>query len=198
MSSPAAQVPPAEGGLPKDGNQRPGQSELGYSAQNEDRKTEIAQPAQVETGRDQLNAVARSLRRPADRKSFRMLCTDGVWRIIHYLPTPPDQPTDYEIYDAKPMSPEMIKAFLDTRPWSQETEDRFRGVDGRNVPLEQWLNPPPGIIHPMRSQNERDEDMRKYREERAQLELKIARGEISPEEPVSCTSIKSNYDLRPR
>lgn len=136
MSSQAAQVPPAEGELPKHGDQRPGQFEPEHSAQNEDRKTEIAQPAQVETGRDQLSAAVRSLRRPADRKSFRMLCADGVMRIVHYLPSPPDQPTDYEIYDAKPMSPEMIKAYLDTRPWRQETEDRFRGVDGRKVPQE--------------------------------------------------------------
>jgi hypothetical protein len=50
----------------------------------------------------------------------------------------------------------------------------------------------------MRSKNERDEDMRKYREEKEQLEQRIARGEISPEEPVACSSIKSDYDLRPR
>jgi hypothetical protein len=50
----------------------------------------------------------------------------------------------------------------------------------------------------MRSKNERDEDMRKYREEKEQLEQKIACGEISPEEPVACASIKSEYDLRPR
>jgi hypothetical protein len=62
----------------------------------------------------------------------------------------------------------------------------------------QWWNPPPGILAPMRSKNERDEEMRKYREEKEQLEQRIARGEISPEEPVACTSIKSDYDLRPR
>jgi hypothetical protein len=135
MSSPAAQMPPAQDGSPKDGDQGPGQFELGYSAPNEDVKNEIAQPApQVETGKDQLNALLRSLQKPADRKCFHMICTDGVWRVLRYLPTPPDQPTDYEIYDAKPMSPEMIKAYLDTRPWSQEKEDRFRGADGRKIP----------------------------------------------------------------
>jgi len=50
----------------------------------------------------------------------------------------------------------------------------------------------------MRSKNERDEDMRKYREEREHLEQKIGRGEINPEESVACNSIKSDYDLRPR
>jgi hypothetical protein len=62
----------------------------------------------------------------------------------------------------------------------------------------QWWNPPPGIVPPMGSKNERDESMREYREKRDQLEQKIARGEISPEEPVACNSIKSDYDLRPR
>ena len=50
----------------------------------------------------------------------------------------------------------------------------------------------------MGSKNERDENMRKYHEEKEQLEQKIARGEISPKEPVACNSIKSDYDLRPR
>jgi hypothetical protein len=136
MSSPAAQLPPAPDGSAKEGDQGPGQFELVYSAQNEYGKNETARPAQVETGKDQLNALFRSLQRPADRKCITMICTDGVCRVIHYLPTPPDQPTDYEIYDAKPMSPEMIKAFLDTRPWNQEKEDSFRGADGRKIPQE--------------------------------------------------------------
>jgi hypothetical protein len=50
----------------------------------------------------------------------------------------------------------------------------------------------------MRSKNERDEDMRKYREDKEQLEQKIARGEATPEEPIACASIKSDYNLRPR
>jgi hypothetical protein len=102
-------------------------------AQNEDGKTGATQPAQVETGKAQFNALIRSMQKPADRKCFSMICTDGVYRVTRYLPGPTDQPSDYEIYDAKPMSPEMIKAYLDTRPWSQETEDQFRGADGRTV-----------------------------------------------------------------
>jgi hypothetical protein len=50
----------------------------------------------------------------------------------------------------------------------------------------------------MQSQNERDEDMRKYREDKEQLEQRISRGEISAAEPVACNSIKSDYDLSPR
>ena len=58
--------------------------------------------------------------------------------------------------------------------------------------------PPPGIIPPMGSKNERDDNMRKYREEKKQLEQKIAQGEISPKKPVACNSTKSDYDLSPR
>jgi hypothetical protein len=136
MSSPTAQPPSAQDESHKGGHQGPDQFELRDPAQNEDGKSGITRPAQVETGKDQFNALVRSIQRPADRKCIHMICTDGVYRVLHYLPTPPDQPSDYEIYDAKPMSPEMIKAFLDTQPWSQAKEDRFRGADGRTVPQE--------------------------------------------------------------
>jgi hypothetical protein len=39
-----------------------------------------------------------------------------------------------EVYNAQPMSPEVLKEYLDRREWSQKTEDIFRGVDGRNTP----------------------------------------------------------------
>ena len=135
MSSPTAQLPPAQEGS-KHGDQGPDQLELRRSAQNEDSKSVTPRPAHVETGKEQFNALVRSMQTPADRKCISMICTDGVYRVLHYLPTPPDLPTDYEIYDAKPMSPAMIKAYLDTRRWSQATEDRFRGADGRTIPQE--------------------------------------------------------------
>jgi hypothetical protein len=135
MSLPTAQLPPAQERF-KHGDQGPDQLELIRSAQNEDSKSVTPRPAHVETGKEQFNALISSMQRPADRKCISMICTDGVCRVLHYLPTPPDLPTDYEIYDAKPMSPAMIKAYLDTRRWSQATEDRFRGADGRTIPQE--------------------------------------------------------------
>ena len=136
MSSPTAQLPSAQDRSPKDRYQGLDQFELRNPAQNDDGKGGVTRPAQVETGKDQFTALIRSLQRPADRKCIHMVCADGVCRLLHYLPTPPDQPTDYEIYDAKPMSPEMIKAYLDTLPWSQAKEVRFRGADGRMIPRE--------------------------------------------------------------
>jgi hypothetical protein len=106
------------------------------SAQHEAERSEIIPPAKLDTGKDQLLAMIASLRSPADGDCIDDVGSDGVYRVLRYLPTPPDEPTGFEVYDAKPMSPEMIKAFLDTRPWSQAVEDRFRGADGRTVPQE--------------------------------------------------------------
>ena len=135
MSSPTAQLPPAQEGS-EHGDQGSDHLELRRSAQNEDSKSVTPRPAHVETGKEQFNTLVRSMQTPADRKCISIVCTDGVYRILHYLPTLPNLPTDYEIYDAKPMSPAMIKAYLDTRRWSQATEDQFRGADGRTIPQE--------------------------------------------------------------
>jgi hypothetical protein len=62
----------------------------------------------------------------------------------------------------------------------------------------QFWHPHPGILPDMRSKNERDEEMRKYREEKKEKEEKVARGEIDKEEPVACDLVQSDYDLRPR
>jgi hypothetical protein len=140
MSSTTAQLPPAQDRSPedlyKDEDQGPDQLRLSNSAQDKDEKNGFTRPAQVETGTDQFRAMINSLRVPADRKCIHLISTDGVYRVLHYLPTPPDQPTEYEIYDAKPMSPDMIKAYLDRKRWSQETEDKFRGANGRTIPQE--------------------------------------------------------------
>jgi hypothetical protein len=140
MSLTTAQHPSAQDGSPKDSNRDGAQDsdelKLANSAQDKDEKSETPRPAQVETGTDQFRAMINSLRTPADRKCVHLISTDGVYRVLRYLPTPSDQPTEYEIYDAKPMSPEMIKAYLDRKRWSQATEDKFRGVDGRTIPQE--------------------------------------------------------------
>jgi hypothetical protein len=90
------------------------------------------QGLQVQSLRDLLA----TLKKPADGKYFRCLCDDGVFRILIYSPTPPDQPTGIAVYDALPLSPFYIKAYLDRHEWSQKKEDTFRGVDGRRVPRE--------------------------------------------------------------
>ncbi|KAI4962312.1 hypothetical protein J4E86_001344 [Alternaria arbusti] len=198
MSSPTVSQPSSRAKPPQDEDQSQDQLEPKDAAQVKGSNNEIVQPAQPQTGKEQFNAMLRSTKIHPDGHCIGSIGTDGVYREIHYLPGPPDQISDYEIYDAAPMTPEMIKAWLDTKPWKQETEDKYRGADGRTVPQEQWWNPPPGIIFPMKSKNTRDEEMRVYREERKAKEEKIARGEIEAEVPVACNSIKSDYDLSPR
>ncbi|KAJ4362885.1 hypothetical protein N0V83_010002 [Neocucurbitaria cava] len=143
-----------------------------------------------------LSEFLASLKKPADGKYFRCLCVDGVFRILIWLPTPPDQPTGVAVYDGLPMSSDLIKAYLDRKPWTKTTEDRFRGVDGRNVPQEQWLQPGPGVLPSMGSKHEREEEKRQLQEERRILEEKISRGEMSY--GPACGSVQSDYDLRPR
>ena len=125
MSSKAAQLPPdhVTSNPSNDGSRSP-------------KHVKPKDSTVYESGTKELEAFVRSLRSPADGKCFDELGSDGVWRVFQWLPTPSDQPTGIKVYDAKPMSPELIKVYLDRRPWSQEVEDRFRGVDGRMVPEE--------------------------------------------------------------
>jgi hypothetical protein len=87
-----------------------------------------------------LRDILATLRKPADGKYFRCLCDDGMFRILAWLPTPPDQPTGISVYDALPLSPFYIKAYLDRHGWRQGNEDTFRGSDGRTVPKEEVIH----------------------------------------------------------
>ncbi|KAF1828858.1 hypothetical protein BDW02DRAFT_613931 [Decorospora gaudefroyi] len=199
MSSLPAQLPSDREGVKPDDDESQSISHPKDSALHGGGMSETTQPGEAEACKDKLWAFISTVQNSEDGKCFDMLGSDGVWRVLHWLPTPPDRPTGVEVYDAKPMSPEMIKLYLDRLPWRQEVEDRFRGVDGRLVPQEQWIHPPPGIIPPMGTKNERLEEMRKSREERMQLEQKVERGEISKKAlGPACNGVQSDYDLRPR
>ena len=102
----------------------------------EGEKEESIQPTKDRVKTDPLEIFVDSMRECENAHHFHMICRDGVMRVIEYLPGPPDQVTQTKIFDAKPMSPELIKSWLDRGPWSQAKEDRFRGVDGRTVPEE--------------------------------------------------------------
>ena len=68
-----------------------------------------------------------------------MLGDDGVMRSF-------TGPSTRDVLDAVPLSPAQIKQYLDMRPWTQEAEDRFRGVDGRKVVDHQALFHPPAEL----------------------------------------------------
>ena len=103
---------------------------------HEGEKDENSQPTKNRVKTDPLEIFVDSMRECENAHHFHMICRDGVMRVIEYLPGPPDEVTQTNIFDAKPMSPELIKSWLDRGPWSKEKEDRFRGVDGRTVPQE--------------------------------------------------------------
>ncbi|KAH8704612.1 hypothetical protein GQ44DRAFT_819371 [Phaeosphaeriaceae sp. PMI808] len=63
----------------------------------------------------QLRALVATMKKPADRSYFQVLCKDGILRNLCFLPTPPDQPTEIAVYDGKPLSPELLKAYLGRR-----------------------------------------------------------------------------------
>jgi hypothetical protein len=142
-----------------------------------------------------LRQYLAALKRPADRKCIRSLGPDGVIRILHYLPTPDDEESQIEVYDALPLSPAQIKIYLDRKPWSQATEDRYRGVDGTTVQKDQWMNPPEGVLPRMGTRNERLAEIRRIKE---QLDREYKEIEARGEQIPSCGMIMSDYDLSPR
>ncbi|KAI4925907.1 uncharacterized protein J4E92_006643 [Alternaria infectoria] len=158
-----------------------------------------AGPADPSKGKAALAEFSATMKRPADFKCFRQIGCDGICRTLRWMPGPDDEPTGIEVYDAQPMSPFLLKAYLDRHDWSQATEDRFRGFDGRNTPKEQWFNPLPGVLPSPSTKNERMAERDRFNEERRILEEKIAKGEVEAEDPgPACGAVRSNYDLSPR
>jgi hypothetical protein len=95
------------------------------------------------------------------------------------------------------MTPDLIKAYLDRKPWKQSIEDRFHGVDGRKTPKEHWLKPLPGVLPDMGTKNEREEAIKRDKEERMILDEKIKNGEIKEEDyGPACGLVRSNYNLK--
>lgn len=108
---------------------------------------------------------------------------------------------DHPILDAVGFSPAQIKQILDLSVWSQETEDKFRGVDGREITSQRGLFDPSENERPKMSEEEREE----VRKEAGEVGRKtVKRIEVEKEEEVNlaekyvCGNARSNYDLRPR
>jgi len=58
------------------------------------------------------------------RSGICYLGSDGVFRSFD---------SNRDVVDAIALSPQQIKKILDQMPWDKETEEKFRGVDGRVV-----------------------------------------------------------------
>ena len=123
------------------------------------------------------------------------LFEDGVLRGF-------DGPFDRNVIDAVGLSPTQIKQMLDMSPWSQEKEDRFRGVDGRKVVDYNALFHPP---EQYRVQPFTEESLKRavaYNKERnKRMKEQIEREEkegVDIAAKYACTRTVSNYDLSPR
>ncbi|KAH6860852.1 hypothetical protein BKA58DRAFT_443632 [Alternaria rosae] len=89
------------------------------AAEHDDITSDGAAPADVEgqqSATDELREVLRLLKSPPGGNHTRGLCDDGVVRYMVCLPTPDDEVTRIGVYDAQPLSPRMIKRWLDRKP----------------------------------------------------------------------------------
>lgn len=76
---------------------------------------------------------------------------------------------DREVVDAVALRPGLIKALLDRMPYRTQNEIDYHGVDGTNVPREQWFHPdrsllPPPYTPPEERRNPSAEQLEKNRQ----------------------------------
>ena len=144
--------------------------------------TEILSPDQQE-----LSQILKNIRHDPTLLGILHFGTDGILRSLT---------ADRDVVDAVALPPRLIKAFLDRRPFNQESEDMYRGVDGSKTPKEQWFHPDKISLPPPLSEANRVE-ARKMIEEHGLLEKFEERQKGKEEErgggcgPV----VRSNYDL---
>lgn len=132
-----------------------------------------------------------------DPEGVVMLGHDGVMRSF-------DGTYERNVVDAIGFSPAQIKSFLDRfpEPWTQETEDKFRGVDGRKVIGEEALYHPADDLRPpkyteedkIRLSKEIDEENRKLRE---RIEKEEREG-VDVAAKYACGRVTNDYDLSPK
>lgn len=120
---------------------------------------------------------------------------DGVLRSF-------DGSYDRNVHDAVGLSPSQIKQLLDRQPWSQEEEDRYRGVDGRKVVDHKALFEPPDEFRPPKRTEEESVKARLEVEEyNRRLMETIAQEErqgVNVAEKYACNRTVSDYNLNPK
>jgi len=109
---------------------------------------------------------------------------DGVMRSF-------GRPPERLVLDAVGLSPEQIKAMLDTQPWSQEIENLYRGVNGRKVvDYEALYNPPDSYRPPMWTADEFVEKMKEIARRNKELIERIEKereGRVDVDEKYACS-----------
>ncbi|GIJ84829.1 hypothetical protein Asppvi_003680 [Aspergillus pseudoviridinutans] len=133
----------------------------------------------------ELSQILRDMRQALDPMGITSLGADGVFRYLT---------ADRDVIDAVGLRPGLIKALLDRMPFSQDAEDKFRGVDGTLVPREQWFNPDKGLLPPPLPEEKR-EQVRKRMAEGGEDFLKRFN---DPNRPRCPLVLRSNYNLDPK
>ncbi|KAH7305618.1 hypothetical protein BKA65DRAFT_520631 [Rhexocercosporidium sp. MPI-PUGE-AT-0058] len=143
----------------------------------------------------EISAMAAMSSLKRDPMGMYDLGSDGVLRSF-------SGPYKHDVIDAIGLSPRQIKELVDLEPWTQEKEDKFRGVDGRKVTDRQQLFEPP---LDSRKPDDTDESLEKGRawaeEKNRELREQIEKDEregVDVAEKYTCTMAVSNYDVRPR
>ncbi|KAH8904306.1 hypothetical protein BR93DRAFT_970849 [Coniochaeta sp. PMI_546] len=116
----------------------------------------MADPEAPSSTEPSFSEALKSLKRDPDGKSFVAIGQDGVARSLD---------RDYNILDAKGLSPRQLKQFLDNGPYNPEAEKQWRGVDGRKITSEEGLFRPDPSILPKKPTPEEKATRRKLIEE---------------------------------
>lgn len=146
----------------------------------------------METSADQLSEEQKELSRilrevDLDLMGTTFLGSDGVFRSFT---------GSREVIGAVPFSPGLIKALLDRMPFEQETEDRFRGVDGRHVPRDQWYRPADSDVPATLTKEEEEEGKRLIEEKGAEWWQQKQEERKSRDSAICPVMVISNYNLK--
>ena len=127
-------------------------------------------------------SVIRELQTEPNGRCFRCLGADGVVRVWHF--------DNWEVIDAVGLSPTQINEWLERRPFDQATEDKFRGIDGRDVSKENMFHPPQELVPERPSQD----FVRKHHQA---VEEQKRNGFRRDADVIPCTAKRSTYNLDP-
>nr|OQO16227.1 hypothetical protein B0A51_16830 [Rachicladosporium sp. CCFEE 5018] len=135
------------------------------------------------TPREQVRAIHDQF--TIDPMGILAIGSDGVFRSLT---------AERKILNAVGLSTPQIKALLDSMPFHQDTEDKFRGVDGTKTPVEKWWNPDEGVLPEPLGEKERMEAEREVREH----EEKVKRGEVTEGGECCAPRPRADYNLGPK
>ncbi|KAF7128326.1 hypothetical protein CNMCM5793_002868 [Aspergillus hiratsukae] len=108
------------------------------------------------------------MKRDPSRKGFTHLGKDGVLRTLS---------GNYEVLDARGLTPEQIQNILDRFPPERIQKEDFRGVDGTKVTSQEGLfHPAPGIL-PTKPDEEEAAERRRMVKESQEAYLRVKRKE---------------------